>query len=213
MSFDEKTPSSIENKTAIRSPFLIGVAGGSASGKKTVCNMIMERLNKHTKAVRKVVVISLGDFYREFSDDEKELAEKGQFNFDHPNAFDFDLVEKVVEELKAGKAVTLPSYDFDTRTRNLSARHLSPPDVVLFEGILILYEKKIRDSLSMKIFVHVDSDTRLAQRVLQDTTQRHHYPLEYVLNQYIKYVKPAYEDFVLPMSLYLEERITLQLLT
>ncbi|CAG8455011.1 3093_t:CDS:10 [Ambispora leptoticha] len=198
MSSVEKASNLSENTPTVRSPFIIGVAGGSASGKKTVCDMIIERLRKHANAVREVVVMSLGDFYREFSEEEKELAKKGEFNFDHPNAFDFDLVEKVIEDLKAGKAVTLPSYDFDTRTRNPSAQHISPPDVVLFEGILILYEKRIRDSFSLKIFVDVDSDIRLAQRVLQDTEQRHHYPLEQVLNQYIKYVKPAYEDFVLP---------------
>ncbi|KAG9285341.1 hypothetical protein G9A89_010816 [Geosiphon pyriformis] len=188
-----------ENSSFTRSPFLIGVAGGSASGKKTVCNMIMDKLlPKHVKVGRKVVVISLGDFYREFNEDEKRLAEQGEFDFDHPDAFDFDLVAKIIDDLKSGKKVTLPTYNFYTRKRDLKAISVYQPDVVLFEGILILYEKRIRDSLSMKIFVDVDSDTRLAQRVIQDTEKRHHHPLEYVLNQYLKYVKPAYEDFVLP---------------
>ncbi|RUP43655.1 uridine kinase family-domain-containing protein [Jimgerdemannia flammicorona] len=183
-----------------KAPFIIGVAGGPASGKKTVCKMIMERLNK--KYDTQVKLISLQDFYRELTVEEKELADQGEFDFDHPSAFDFALVEEIIGGLLAGQTVHIPSYNFQTRKRNPTSRTLAPPDVILFEGILLLYPREILDLLSMKLFVDVDSDERLARRVIQDSGERYHLPIEKILNQYVRFVKPSFEEFIQPTKKY-----------
>ncbi|XP_015433696.1 PREDICTED: probable uridine-cytidine kinase isoform X2 [Dufourea novaeangliae] len=186
----------LENKT----PFLIGVSGGTASGKSTVCKRIMEKLGQvdmdHMQ--RQVVCISQDSFYRDLSPAEKLKAEKGQYNFDHPNAFDNDLILQTLQDILAGVKCEIPAYDY--RTNSLVKDQITtiyPADVVLFEGILVFYFPKIRDLFHMKLFVDTDSDTRLARRVPRDIKERGR-DLDYVLNQYMNFVKPAFEEFCLP---------------
>ncbi|GLV43706.1 Uridine-cytidine kinase [Carabus blaptoides fortunei] len=186
----------IEGKT----PFLIGVAGGTASGKSTVCKRIMEKLGQvdmdHTE--RQVVCISQDSFYRELTQAEKIKAEKGQFNFDHPDAFNNDLILKTLQDILAGRKCEIPSYDY--RNNSLSTEKVTtiyPADVVLFEGILVFYFQEIRDLFHMKLFVDTDSDTRLARRVPRDIKERGR-DLDQVLNQYMNFVKPAFEEFCSP---------------
>ncbi|KAL1138755.1 hypothetical protein AAG570_008817 [Ranatra chinensis] len=188
--------SSIEGKT----PFLIGVAGGTASGKSTVCARIMEKLGQvdvdHTE--RKVVTISQDSFYRELTPAEKIKALKGQYNFDHPDAFNDELIYKTLQDILAGKKVNIPVYDFRTNSRVENENYtIYPADVVLFEGILVFYFPEIRNLFHMKLFVDTDSDTRLARRVPRDINERGR-DLEQVLNQYMNFVKPAFEEFCLP---------------
>ncbi|XP_012176138.1 uridine-cytidine kinase isoform X2 [Bombus affinis] len=186
----------IENKT----PFLIGVSGGTASGKSTVCKRIMEKLGQvdmdHMQ--RQVVCISQDSFYRDLSSAEKLKAEKGQYNFDHPDAFDNDLILQTLQDILAGVKCEIPAYDY--KTNSLVKDQITtiyPADVVLFEGILVFYFPKIRDLFHMKLFVDTDSDTRLARRVPRDIKERGR-DLDYVLNQYMNFVKPAFEEFCLP---------------
>ncbi|XP_033363574.1 uridine-cytidine kinase isoform X2 [Bombus vosnesenskii] len=186
----------IESKT----PFLIGVSGGTASGKSTVCKRIMEKLGQvdmdHMQ--RQVVCISQDSFYRDLSSAEKLKAEKGQYNFDHPDAFDNDLILQTLQDILAGVKCEIPAYDY--RTNSLVKDQITtiyPADVVLFEGILVFYFPKIRDLFHMKLFVDTDSDTRLARRVPRDIKERGR-DLDYVLNQYMNFVKPAFEEFCLP---------------
>ncbi|XP_076380274.1 uridine-cytidine kinase isoform X2 [Megalopta genalis] len=186
----------LENKT----PFLIGVSGGTASGKSTVCNRIMEKLGQvdmdHMQ--RQVVCISQDSFYRDLSPAEKRKAEKGQYNFDHPDAFNNDLILQTLQDILAGVKCEIPAYDY--RTNSLIKEKITtiyPADVVLFEGILVFYFPKIRDLFHMKLFVDTDSDTRLARRVPRDINERGR-DLDYVLNQYMNFVKPAFEEFCLP---------------
>ncbi|XP_015605819.1 probable uridine-cytidine kinase isoform X1 [Cephus cinctus] len=186
----------VEGKT----PFLIGVSGGTASGKSTVCKRIMEKLGQvdmdHME--RQVVCISQDSFYRELTPAEKLKAEKGQFNFDHPDAFDNDLILQTLQDILAGIKCEIPAYDY--RTNSLVKDQITtiyPADVVLFEGILVFYFPKIRDLFHMKLFVDTDSDTRLARRVPRDIKERGR-DLDYVLNQYMNFVKPAFEEFCLP---------------
>ncbi|XP_078045532.1 uridine-cytidine kinase isoform X2 [Augochlora pura] len=186
----------LENKT----PFLIGVSGGTASGKSTVCNRIMEKLGQvdmdHMQ--RQVVCISQDSFYRDLSPAEKLKAEKGQYNFDHPDAFNNDLILQTLQDILAGVKCEIPAYDY--RTNSLIKEKITtiyPADVVLFEGILVFYFPKIRDLFHMKLFVDTDSDTRLARRVPRDINERGR-DLDYVLNQYMNFVKPAFEEFCLP---------------
>ncbi|XP_032681630.1 uridine-cytidine kinase isoform X2 [Odontomachus brunneus] len=186
----------IEGKT----PFLIGVSGGTASGKSTVCKRIMEKLGQvdmdHQQ--RQVVCISQDSFYRDLTSAEKVKAEKGQYNFDHPDAFDNDLILQTLQDILAGVKCEIPAYDYRTnRVMKDQLTTIYPADVVLFEGILVFYFPKIRDLFHMKLFVDTDSDTRLARRVPRDIKERGR-DLDYVLNQYMNFVKPAFEEFCLP---------------
>lgn len=186
----------VEGKT----PFLIGVSGGTASGKSTVCKRIMEKLGQvdmdHMQ--RQVVCISQDSFYRDLTPAEKLKAEKGQYNFDHPDAFDNDLILQTLRDILAGVECKIRAYDY--RTNSLMENQVTtiyPADVVLFEGILVFYFPEIRDLFHMKLFVDTDSDTRLARRVPRDINERGR-DLDYVLNQYMNFVKPAFEEFCLP---------------
>ncbi|XP_023162234.1 uridine-cytidine kinase isoform X2 [Drosophila hydei] len=184
----------------IKSPFLIGVAGGTASGKSTVCKKIMEQLGQaemdHTQ--RQVVSISQDSFYRELTPAEKLKAQKSKFNFDHPDAFNEELMYETLQSILKGHKVKIPSYDY--RTNSLDFENMLviyPADVVLFEGILVFYFPKIRDLFHMKLFVDTDSDTRLARRVPRDINERGR-DLDAVLTQYMTFVKPAFEEFCSP---------------
>ncbi|CAG9836863.1 unnamed protein product [Diabrotica balteata] len=188
------------NGSDLKTPFLIGVAGGTASGKSTVCKRIMEKLDQVEvdQKQRQVVCISQDSFYRELSPSEIIKAEKGQFNFDHPDAFNETLMYEVLVDILAGKMVQIPTYDY--RNHSLSKDEILtiyPADVVLFEGILVFYFPEVRKLFHMKLFVDTDSDTRLARRVPRDINERGR-DLEQVLNQYMNFVKPAFEEFCSP---------------
>ncbi|XP_037922247.1 uridine-cytidine kinase isoform X2 [Hermetia illucens] len=184
----------------VKTPFLIGVAGGTASGKSTVCKRIMEQLGQadmdHTQ--RQVVCISQDSFYRELTEAEKAKAKKGLFNFDHPDAFNEKLMYDTLQSILAGKIVEIPSYDYRSNSRDFENKlTIYPADVVLFEGILVFYFPAIRDLFHMKLFVDTDSDTRLARRVPRDINERGR-DLDQVLTQYMTFVKPAFEEFCSP---------------
>ncbi|GJQ83219.1 hypothetical protein Trydic_g18243 [Trypoxylus dichotomus] len=186
----------IEGKT----PFLIGVAGGTASGKSTVCKRIMERLGQvdMDNAQRQVVCISQDSFYRDLSKEEIIKAEKGQFNFDHPDAFNELLMETTLKDILEGRKCEIPVYDYKNhRIRKDDTITIYPADVVLFEGILVFYFPEIRNLFHMKLFVDTDSDTRLARRVPRDINERGR-DLDQVLHQYMNFVKPAFEEFCSP---------------
>ncbi|XP_059420055.1 uridine-cytidine kinase 2-B-like [Carassius carassius] len=192
-----------ENEQNNRQPFIIGVSGGTASGKSSVCEKIMELLgqNKIDRHQRQVVILSQDSFYRELTPEQKAKALKGQYNFDHPDAFDNQLVMKTLCDIIQGKTVHIPVYDFVTHSRKAEFVTVYPADVVLFEGILMFYAQEIRDLFQMKLFVDTDPDTRLSRRVLRDIGERGR-ELEQVLNQYITFVKPAFEEFCLPTKKY-----------
>ncbi|XP_034048985.1 uridine-cytidine kinase 1 [Thalassophryne amazonica] len=183
-------------------PFLIGVSGGTASGKSTVCAKIMELLgqNKVDHWQRKVAIISQDSFYRVLTPDQKAKALKGQYNFDHPEAFDNDLMYKTLKDIVEGRVVEVPTYDFITHSRLEDTITFYPADVVLFEGILVFYPHKVRDMFHMKLFVDTDSDVRLSRRVLRDMNRGR--DLEQILSQYTTFVKPAFEEFCLPTKKY-----------
>ncbi|XP_075874680.1 uridine-cytidine kinase 2-A-like isoform X1 [Nelusetta ayraudi] len=191
------------NGTSNREPFIIGVAGGTASGKSSVCSKIMELLGQNDLDHRKrqVAILSQDSFYRVLTAEQKAKAVRGQFNFDHPDAFDNDLVVATLWDIKAGKTVHIPVYDFVSHSRKAEVVTVYPADVVLFEGILMFYSQEIRDLFQMKLFVDTDADTRLSRRVLRDISERGR-DLEGILAQYITFVKPAFEEFCLPTKKY-----------
>ncbi|XP_042888117.1 uridine-cytidine kinase 2-B-like [Penaeus japonicus] len=182
-----------------KTPFLIGVAGGTASGKSTVCKKIMEKLGQDDieHSQRRVVCISQDAFYRPLTPEESTKALKGLFNFDHPDAFDTELVLKTLRQILDGKICKIPNYDYVSNSRLDTTTTIYPADVVLFEGILMFYQPEMRELFHMKLFVDSDADTRLARRVMRDTRERGR-NLEHVLNQYTNLVKPAFEEFCLP---------------
>ncbi|XP_049604165.1 uridine-cytidine kinase 2-B [Syngnathus scovelli] len=192
-----------DHTDVIRQPFLIGVSGGTASGKSSVCGKIMELLgqNKIDHHQRQVAILSQDSFYKVLTPEQQTKALKGQFNFDHPDAFDNELIMQTLREILEGKTVQIPVYDFVTHSRKDEFVTVYPADVVLFEGILMFYSQEIRDLFQMKLFVDTDPDTRLSRRVLRDIGERGR-ELEQVLSQYITFVKPAFEEFCLPTKKY-----------
>jgi len=183
---------------------MIGVAGGTASGKSTVCNTLVEKLGQSEMNAeeKQVVILSQDSFYRELNPSEQAKAMKGTFNFDHPDAYDNDLMESVLCDIAKGKQTKVPVYDFKTNSR-LPGQFTTvyPSDVVLVEGILVFYFPKMRDIFQLKLFVDTDADTRLARRVMRDITDRGR-DLEHVLHQYTTLVKPAFEEFCIPTKKY-----------
>jgi len=177
-------------------PFLIGVAGGTASGKTSVCDLILEQLGDH-----RVAIISQDCFYKNLSLEEKQKAANKNYNFDHPDAFDWEYMSKVVHDLVDGRPVKIPSYDFVTHSRTEEYTTICAVDIVLFEGILVFYQEEIRELMNLKLFVEADADTRLARRIMRDIKSRGR-ELEGVLAQYQKFVKPAFEQYILPTKVY-----------
>eukprot|EP00091_Calanus_sinicus_P025664 TRINITY_DN9922_c0_g1_i2.p1 TRINITY_DN9922_c0_g1~~TRINITY_DN9922_c0_g1_i2.p1 ORF type:complete len:191 (-),score=45.23 TRINITY_DN9922_c0_g1_i2:311-883(-) len=185
---------------AHKKPFMIGVAGGTASGKSTVCEKLMEKLgqNEMNNVEKQVVHLAQDSFYKELDNQEIVKANKGMFNFDHPNAFDNELMESCLEDIMNGKPTQIPVYDFKTNSRVPGQfTTIYPSDVVLVEGILVFYYAKMRNMFNIKLFVDTDADTRLARRVLRDIEERGR-DLEHVLHQYTTLVKPAFEEFAFP---------------
>ncbi|TPX56829.1 uridine kinase [Powellomyces hirtus] len=188
-----------KNPSERGTPFVIGVAGGASSGKQTVCQMIMDRLLERDSSIGvKVVIIKMEDFYRELSGDDAASADAGTYNFDHPNAVDFALLEECLEDILHGRPADIPQYDFQNNKRLAKTVRIDRPDVVIFSGIFMLYKRRVRDALNLRVFVDVDSDVRLARQVVRDTEVRYERNLETVLQSYLKYVKPSFEDFILP---------------
>ncbi|XP_059840757.1 uridine-cytidine kinase 2-A isoform X4 [Hypanus sabinus] len=168
----------------------------------SVCTKIVQLLgqNEIDHHKRQVVIVSQDSFYRVLTPEQKGKAMKGQFNFDHPDAFDNELIFNTLRDIIGGKIVEIPVYDFVSHSRKSETVTVYPADVVLFEGILAFYMQDIRDMFQMKLFVDTDADTRLSRRVLRDISERQR-DLEQVLTQYITFVKPAFEEFCLPPRL------------
>jgi uridine kinase len=182
-----------------RQAYLIAVAGGTASGKTTVCHNIIEHLGDTNK---RVVIISQDSFYRNLTAEDLTLAKAGDYNFDHPNAFDDGLFKQVLCDLKDGLPVKIPCYDFKTHSRIVGKEEIiDNADVVLVEGILVFYDPEIRKLFDMRIFVDTDSDIRLARRVQRDLTERGRNIVQ-VLHQYTTFVKPAFDEFCFPTKKY-----------
>ncbi|XP_019602907.2 uridine-cytidine kinase 2 isoform X2 [Rhinolophus sinicus] len=169
----------------------------------SVCAKIVQLLGQNEVDYRQkqVVILSQDSFYRVLTAEQKAKALKGQFNFDHPDAFDNELIFKTLKEITEGRTVQIPVYDFVSHSRKEESVTVYPADVVLFEGILAFYSQEVRDLFHMKLFVDTDADTRLSRRVLRDISERGR-DLEQILSQYITFVKPAFEEFCLPTKKY-----------
>ncbi|XP_046367409.1 uridine-cytidine kinase-like 1 [Haliotis rufescens] len=176
----------------LKEPFVIGICGGSASGKTTVARKIIEALD-----VPWVSLLSMDSFYKVLNKDQHEKAAVNEYNFDHPDAFDFELLIETLRRLKDGKIVEVPIYNFNTHSRETHMKTIYGANVVIFEGIMAFVSKELVKMMDMKVFVDTDSDIRLARRLKRDISNRGR-GLEGVLHQYNKFVKPAFEHYIEP---------------
>lgn len=177
-------------------PFVIGICGGSASGKTTVAKKIIEELD-----VPWVTLLSMDSFYKVLSEDAHKLAENNNYNFDHPDAFDFDLMCQTLKRLKRGKRVEVPCYNFVTHSREKRTKIMYGANVIICEGILLFGNNQLLDMMDMKIFIDTDSDVRLSRRLRRDITERGR-ELEGVLKQYKRFVKPAFDHHIAPSMIH-----------
>lgn len=174
---------------------VIGIAGGSGSGKTTVVKAITEKLKNE-----KVVVIPQDSYYKDSSDLTDE--EKRAYNFDHPNAIDWDLLCKQLAELKKGKSVRQPVYSYISCSRSKTETVLvEPGDVIIIEGILIFTCEELRKQLDVKIFVDADDDDRLMRVMARDIMERGK-DVRWVIERYSRTVKPMYLQFIEPSKRY-----------
>lgn len=176
------------------SPFVIGVAGGSGSGKTTVTRRVIE-----TVGVSGVAVLNQDNYYRDQTGIPRET--RRATNYDHPAAFDWELMRAHLEALIAGVPVQMPIYDFTQDNRAAGTTRVLPAPVVVLEGFFALYDQGIRDAMHLKVFVDADPDVRFIRRLMRDTGERGR-SLESVTQQYLEYVRPMHLQFVEPTKRY-----------
>jgi uridine kinase len=169
---------------------IIGIAGGTGSGKTTVVQQIMDELPQ-----TEVGIISQDSYYKESPS--LSYEERSKTNFDHPRSLDFELLIAHLKELKAGKSINQPVYSFVTHNRTGDTILTNPRKVIIVEGILILSNPELRDLFDIKIFVHADSDERLIRRLKRDIAERGR-DMEEVLNRYQTTLKPMHQQFIEP---------------
>lgn len=177
-----------------RKPYVIGIAGGTGSGKTTFSRELVASL-----MTNQIVYISHDSYYRDLSN--LPFSERVKVNFDHPDSLETDLLIKHLETLCRGEAVDVPVYDFVQHTRSHEVEHIEPKPVILVEGILIFAVKELRDLMDMKIFVDTDADIRFMRRLTRDIEERGR-SLKSVCDQYTNVVRPMHEAFVEPSKVY-----------
>ena len=173
---------------------IIGIAGGTGSGKTTAVKKIVEALPPNY-----VAVVPQASYYNDTSDltDEQRKA----INFDHPDAFDWKLLIKHIGELKEGKAIEQPTYSYLISNRLPETIHVEPKPVIIVEGIMALLNRKLRDMMDLKIFVDCDDDIRLIRNIQRDTIERGR-TVSMVIDRYMKVLKPMHEQFIEPTKRY-----------
>ena len=177
-----------------RPPVIIGVAGGSGSGKTTVVRRIVNSLGPEH-----VSLLEHDHYYRAFS--ELRLEERAALNYDHPNSLDTDLLVRHVEALKRWEPIEVPRYDFARYTRRSDTERCEPRRAIIVEGILIYTDQRLRDLMDVKVFVDADADTRFIRRLQRDVAERGR-TMDSVIDQYLATVKPMHFEFVEPTKRY-----------
>ncbi len=175
-------------------PVVIGVAGGSGSGKTTVVRKIVESMGDDH-----VLVLEHDRYYHDHP--ELRLEERAALNYDHPDSLETALMVRHVNELRSGQAVELPAYDFARHARRHTTDHLTPRQIIIVEGILIFADAALRDLMDVKVFVDTDDDTRFIRRLKRDVAERGR-TMESVIDQYLSTVKPMHLEFVEPAKRY-----------
>jgi uridine kinase len=169
---------------------IIGIAGGTGSGKTTLANKLEQHFGE-----KEAILVSHDNYYKRH--DEMPYEQRCHLNYDHPDAFDTELMISQLKELKAGHSVQCPTYDYSVHNRAEATVPLSPAPVIIVEGILLFVDPALCDLFNFKIFVDTDADERILRRILRDVKERGR-SLDSVVNQYLTTVKPMHEAFVEP---------------
>ena len=175
-------------------PLVIGIAGGSGSGKTTVADMVLKRVGNQS-----IAYLPHDAYYREFLD--LPPAQRALVNFDHPDSLESEMLRDHILQLKVWKPVELPVYDFTTNSRTSETIHVEPKRVIIVEGILIFADSELRKLFDVKIFVDIDTDIRFIRRLTRDLNERGR-TTEMVINQYLNTVRPMHLEFVEPSKRY-----------
>ena len=175
-------------------PILITIAGGTASGKSTVVREIIKHFSKE-----EVRVICQDNYYK--AQDDLTMEERVKTNYDHPESFDTDLMHEQLAELLNGNSIDMPIYDFRVHNRSDEVKHINPSKVIILEGILALYDKRIRDISDILIYVESDPDIRFIRRLKRDIEERGR-DMNGVIMQYLSTVKPMYDEYIAPTKRY-----------
>ena len=175
-------------------PLIIGIAGGSGSGKSTVARNVADHLTTSS-----VAFIDMDAYYKNFTS--LSLDERRKLNWDHPDAFDYDLLCSHLEALRRREAIEKPEYDFVTHLRSAEMTRVEPADVIVIDGILLFVDARVRELCDVKVFVDADADIRLIRRIERDTRDRGR-PLHEIIEQYLSTVQPMHSEFVEPSKRY-----------
>ena len=175
-------------------PFLVGVCGGSASGKTSIAKLIFKYIG-----IQDCLLFSMDNYYKGPTPEERKHL--SDYNFDHPNALDLDLLTEHLKMLMENKSIDMPIYEFNGSYRKKETQKVHPNKLIIFEGILAFHDKRMRDMMDMKIFVDLDSDIRLSRRVYRDISDRGR-GLDTIIERYHKFVKPAFDEFIYPTRKY-----------
>jgi uridine kinase len=175
-------------------PLVIGIAGGSGSGKSTVARGVAKAITAAS-----VAFVDMDAYYRNYA--HLSMDERRRVNWDHPEAFDWDLLADHLDRLAAGDAIEKPIYDFVTHTRRPETVRIAPADVIVADGILLFADARVRDRCDVKVFVDADADIRLVRRIRRDMAKRGR-PLDEILEQYLTTVQPMHLQFVEPSKRY-----------
>lgn len=169
--------------------FAIGIAGGTGAGKTTVAREVTEAVGEA------VTLVPLDNYYEDLS--HLDFEERTSVNYDHPSAFEWELLQEQFDALLSGQAVEMPRYDFENHVREEGTTHVEPTDVIVLEGILALYDDAVNEMLDLHLYVETDADVRILRRIQRDVVERGR-DLEGVMDQYLSTVKPMHEQFVEP---------------
>lgn len=173
---------------------IVGIAGGTGSGKTTVAKKIFESFPKND-----IILLSQDSYYKDSS--HVPVEERQNINFDHPNAFDWELLSKHISMLKKGKAIEQPTYSYLTCTRQEETVHTEPKEIIIIEGILTLSDKKLRNLMDLKLFVDAEPDERLIRVIQRDVVERGR-TAEAVMARYLDVLKPMHLEFIEPSKRY-----------
>ncbi len=175
--------------------FAIGIAGGTGAGKTTVAREISDAVAATAEERRALTRLPLDNYYRDLS--HLEMEERESVNYDHPSAFEWELIRDHLDELLDGNPVEMPQYDFSFHNRTDETVRIEPSEVLVVEGILALHDDRVLENLDLKVYVETDADVRILRRIRRDVVERGR-DLESVIDQYLSTVKPMHEQFVEP---------------
>lgn len=181
--------------TELKRPIVIGIAGGSGSGKTTIAHEVARLINDDDH----IITLTQDSYYKDNTG--IPMSERKKINYDHPDAFDMPLLVAQINQLMHRKAVEMPVYDFTEHTRSSKTIHVEPADIIILEGILVLADENLRNLMDIKVYVDTDDDIRFIRRLERDLKERGR-SLDSVIDQYLATVKPMYHQFIEPTKRY-----------